>query len=238
MLTTGLKVFSESAMNVSISSTVRGTHRLIQQVVDEVDAWLHREDHPLLHQAAHPETLQPGLVHTLRPLVSQAVGHEDGPQVDLHHGVHGAAQQPEPQQLLQVDPVRQAMMTWFDGGHDGSGGFEHGFVDVPLILLVYRSTSSSISVALRQFGNKKDGFPRVHINGSKTVRLGYSKSPTPYLSEEQVGVGAEPLFLLPPLQHHHRPRHDAIFVLQSAAQTPAVLCEQSSRNPEGLVPQP
>lgn len=39
------------------------------------------------------------------------------------------------------------------------------------------SLSHPNCVAFRQFGNKKDGFPRVHINGSITVRLNYSKCP-------------------------------------------------------------
>lgn len=39
------------------------------------------------------------------------------------------------------------------------------------------SLSHPSGVAFRQFGNKKDGFPRVHINGSEAVGLGYSKSP-------------------------------------------------------------
>ena len=40
----------------------------VQQVVDEVDARLHSEDHPLLHQPTHPETLQSRLVDAFHPL--------------------------------------------------------------------------------------------------------------------------------------------------------------------------
>lgn len=39
------------------------------------------------------------------------------------------------------------------------------------------SLSHPDCVTFRQFGNKKDGFPRVHIDGSITVRLSYSKCP-------------------------------------------------------------
>lgn len=46
---------------------------LVQQVVDEVYARLHSEDHPLLHQASHPQTLQARLIDTLNPLHSNTV---------------------------------------------------------------------------------------------------------------------------------------------------------------------
>lgn len=39
------------------------------------------------------------------------------------------------------------------------------------------SLSHPDCVTFRQLGNKKDGFPRIHINGSITVRLSYSKCP-------------------------------------------------------------
>lgn len=43
---------------------------LVQQVVDEINTRLHSEDHPFLHQATHPETLQARLVDTLYSLHS------------------------------------------------------------------------------------------------------------------------------------------------------------------------
>lgn len=46
---------------------------LIQQVVDEVDAGLHGEDHLLPHQTAHPKTLQSRLVNALHPLNNSTV---------------------------------------------------------------------------------------------------------------------------------------------------------------------
>ncbi|TNN62168.1 hypothetical protein EYF80_027548 [Liparis tanakae] len=61
---------------------------------------------------------------------------------------------------------------------------------------------------------------------------------TTYLSEEEVGVRAEPLLLLAALQQHHGLRRQAVFLLQPAAQSPAVLGEQSGGHPQGLVTQP
>jgi len=46
---------------------------LVQQVVDEVYAGLHGENHPLLHQTAHPKTLQSRLVNALHPLDNSTV---------------------------------------------------------------------------------------------------------------------------------------------------------------------
>lgn len=44
---------------------------LVQQVVDEIYAGLHSEDHPLLHQTAHPETPQPRFINTVHALNNQ-----------------------------------------------------------------------------------------------------------------------------------------------------------------------
>jgi len=61
---------------------------------------------------------------------------------------------------------------------------------------------------------------------------------TTYLSEKEVRVRAEPPLLLPALQQHHGLRHQSVFLLQPAAQSPAVLGEQSGGHPQGLVTQP
>lgn len=46
---------------------------LVQQVVDEINAGLHGEDHPLLHQSTHPKTSQSRLVNTVHPLDNSRV---------------------------------------------------------------------------------------------------------------------------------------------------------------------
>lgn len=46
---------------------------LVQQVVDEINAGLHGEDHPLLHQTAHPKTPQSRLVNTVHALDNSIV---------------------------------------------------------------------------------------------------------------------------------------------------------------------
>ena len=61
---------AEASQHLAVDEAALGRvgQRLVQQVVDEVYAGLHGEDHPLLHQAAHPKTLQSGLVNALHPL--------------------------------------------------------------------------------------------------------------------------------------------------------------------------
>lgn len=49
------------------------------------------------------------IVHIDAQQVSEAVGHEDGAQVDLQHVVHGTFQDADLHQLLQVNPVSQAV---------------------------------------------------------------------------------------------------------------------------------
>lgn len=49
------------------------------------------------------------IVHVDAQQVTQAVGHEDGAHEDLHHVLHTAIEDANLHQLLQVDPVSQAV---------------------------------------------------------------------------------------------------------------------------------
>lgn len=60
-------------MVIDEAALARVGQGLVQQVVDEVNARLHGEDHPLLHQAAHQKTLQSRLVNTFHPLDNSTV---------------------------------------------------------------------------------------------------------------------------------------------------------------------
>lgn len=51
----------------------------------------------------------PHIMHIDAQQVSQAVWHEDRAQVDLHHVLHAATQDADLYQLLQVNPVSQAV---------------------------------------------------------------------------------------------------------------------------------
>lgn len=62
---------SEAIQHLVVNETALGgfSQRLVQKVLDEVNARLHSEDHPLLHHTTHPKALQPWLTNALHTLV-------------------------------------------------------------------------------------------------------------------------------------------------------------------------
>lgn len=63
---------TEASQHLVVDEAALGrvSQGLVQQVVDEVYARLHGKNHPFLHQAAHPKTLQSRLVNSLDTLYS------------------------------------------------------------------------------------------------------------------------------------------------------------------------
>ena len=66
---------SEASQHLVVDEAALGGvgQGLVQQVVDEVYAGLHGEDHPLLHQTAHSKTPQSRLIDALNPLRSRTI---------------------------------------------------------------------------------------------------------------------------------------------------------------------